>query len=159
VRLRDVGIGHRPQHALANGPVSDADHLGRDAGSFGGEDLGRRVGVEAADQGCETGSVEVMHPGSGGRQLHGVSPFGGQVQVGPGDDVLPGACRESRKAEPPEYPAEPDLDADQFEPLVGGRCEHHVGDSGEALARDVDDLSVEDVAPEQDLVDAKGIGG
>ena len=50
-----------------------------------------------------------------------MTPLGGQVQVGPRDDILAGAGRQSAQAEPPQHPAETDLDADKFEPVVA-RC-------------------------------------
>ncbi len=65
------------------------------------------------------------------------------MQVGPGDDILAGASRQSTQAEPPQHPAEADLDADKFEPVVGGAGEHHVGYAGKSLAHNVDDLGVD----------------
>ena len=88
-----------------------------------------------------------------------MTPLGGQVQVGPRDDILAVASRQSAQAESPQHPAEADLDADQFEPVVGGAGEHHVGYPRESLAHKVDDLGVEHVANEQDLVVIKRIGG
>ena len=139
--------------------MGDADDSRCHAGPRGREDLGGRLGVELADQRSERGRVEVVHGGSWGGELDGVTALGGQVQVGPGDDILVGACRQSMQAESPQYPAEADLGADQFEPVVGGAGEHHVGYPGKSLAHNVDDLGVNDVAHEQDLVVTKRFGG
>ena len=157
--LCGVGVGHRPQHALADDRMGGADHVGGDAGSGGGEDLGGRLGVEPADQRGEPGRVEVVHGRPWGGELHGMTPLGGQVQVGPRDDVLAGARRQSTQAESPQHPAEADFDADKFEPVVRGAGEYHVGDPRESLPHNVDDLGVEHVAHQQDLVVTKRIGG
>ena len=61
--------------------------------------------------------------------------------------------RPRRRSTPPK----PDLHADELEVLVGGAGEHHVGDPGESLPDDVDDLGVEHVAHEQELVVVDGV--
>ena len=81
------------------------------------------------------------------------------MQVGPCDAVLAVASRQSAQAESPHHRSEADLGADQFEPVVGGASEYHVGYPRQSLAHKVDDLGVEHVAHEQDLVVSKRIGG
>ena len=114
--------GHRPEHALTDDRMGGANDVGGDAGSASGKNLRRRLDVESADQCGEAGSVEVMHRGSRGGQLDGMAALGGQVQIGPCDDVLVGVRGKSPQAKSPQHPTETDLDADQFEAVVGA-CE------------------------------------
>ena len=62
------------------------------------------------------------------------------------------------QAEPAQHPGEADLDADEFEVVIGAG-QHHVGDPGQPLADDVDDLGVQNVTHQQDLVVVERIGG
>ena len=156
--LCGIFIRHCPEHALADDRMGGADDIRGDARARGGENLGCRLGVKSADQRSEPARVEAMHSGPWGGQLHVMTPFGGQVQVGPPDDVLAVAAGQSAQAEPPEHRPEADINADKFQPAADGAGEHHVGDPCESLADHVDDLGVEHVAHQQDLVVVKRIG-
>ena len=158
--LCGVGVGHRPRaRALRlldgrRGPRRRRRGIPVAARTSAADSVSSRLTSAAS-----AGRVEVVHGGSWGGELDGVTALGGQVQVGPRDDILAVARRQSAQAESPQHPAEADLDADQFEPVVGGASEHHVGYPRESLAHNVDDLGVEHVAHEQDLVVTKRIGG
>ena len=144
-------VRHRPEHAFS-GDRYGTDCVGGDARTGDGKNLSCRLGVEPAYQCGESGGVEVMNSGSRGSQLHGMTSLGGQVQIGPGDDVLAGVGGQSPQAKSLQHRAETDLDADQFEAAVRAARKHHIGDPRHSPSHDVDDLGVKDIAYQQYLV-------
>ena len=123
-----ASLGHRPEHALSDGGIGGTDCVGGDAGPRAArtsvaDSMSSRL-ISAASR----GSVEVMDRGSGGGQLDRMAALGGQVQIGPCDDVLAGVRGKSPQAKSPQHRTETDLDADQFEAVVRASSEDHVGD-------------------------------
>ncbi|CAN5791413.1 hypothetical protein BH09ACT7_BH09ACT7_38920 [soil metagenome] len=152
--------GHRPQHPFTDDRICNPDHPSCHQGAGGGENLGRRLGVEPFDQCREPGRIQMMHGGSGRGQLYGVASVGGEVEVSPRHDVVAGAGRQSWQAESSKHSTEPDLDTNQFESVVGSSRERDIGDSREPLTHDVHDLGVEDVPHQQNFVSTQiGTGG
>ena len=120
--LCGVGVGHRPKHALADERMGGADHVGGDARARVAARTSAADSVSSRlTSAASPARVEVVYGRPWGGELHGMTPLGGQVQVGPRDDVLAVARRQSAQAESPQHPAEADLDADEFEPVVR-RC-------------------------------------
>ena len=137
-------------------------HLGGHTGFAGGQDLGGGVGIDPAHQGGQAGRVKAVHGRARGRELHQVSPIRGEVQIRPGDDVVtesgddapqsPSPQSQPAQSQPAQHGAESHLRAEEFEPTLSSRDEQHVGDPGQSLADNVDDLGVQHVAPQQDFV-------
>jgi hypothetical protein len=81
-----------------------------------------------------------------------MAPLGGQVEIGPCDDVLMRVGGQSPQAKSTQHRTETDLDADHFEAATRAPIEDHIGDACHTLTRCIDDLRVEHVTDEQDLV-------
>ena len=79
------------------------------------------------------------------------------MQIRPHHHVLAG--RQHRgQVQPAQHAAEAHFDTDQLEVPVGGRGQHHVGDAGQPLADDIDDLGVQHVPHQQDLLVGQRLG-
>ncbi|WP_165609833.1 hypothetical protein [Mycolicibacterium peregrinum] len=158
-RLDDIGrfrFAHGSKHALAGDGMAGADHVGCDQRTFGNEDLGGRSGVEAGDKSGQAARIQQVHGCAGRGQLHGMSPFGGEVHISPSDCIGRQSRDEAPEAEPSEHCAESHFDTDGLDATVMPSCEHYVGDAGKPLTGDVDDLGVEYISYELDLVRFQG---
>ena len=80
------------------------------------------------------------------------------MQIGPCHHVVGRPAGEPVQTEPSQYRTESDLDTGDFQMVVAAVSQHHVGDTGEALAGDVHDLRVENVTRQQYFVDAQHVG-
>lgn len=108
------------------------------------EDFGGSRGRQICHNRRQLRRRQPVHGGAGGGELQRVTPGRRQMQIGPVDGLLGRALRQPVHAQASPDTSLADLDRDHTHGRIGPG-EQHVGDAGQPLAGDVNDLGVEDV--------------
>ena len=154
-----IQVAQRPQDALADDRISGPDRRRGNLRSGGGQDVGGRFDIEPVDQLGHSVRVEVVDGGSGSRQVDVVTSFGCQVQVGPVHDVPAHAAGQASTVRAGAAHRRIRPRHREFEPPVRRRDRQDVGDPGESLTDDVNDLGVQHVAHQQDFIATEAVDG
>jgi len=135
----NVGMGER-QGISSTFWVNPPDHLVSPAEVEFGQQLGKAAGVEAMNGRGRCAQLNVM------------PPIGRQMKVAPVDCLFPETAAESAHPKAPNDSTHANVDSGDLETAVLDEGEKNVGHSGHAMPIGIEDLGVQNVAPQQEFV-------